>query len=417
MELTITIKDGRTDLWQWDTGRKLQITGDIRETDWVHFRLHSSTALASVHPYQSGGVMLADIPDELLQTGKRLVAYVYVADDDGNKTTIRKEIMVQPRTKPEDYAYTPTEIMHWTDLEARIKKLEEGGATPEQIAAAVEAYLLEHPVDVSVTSVNGKTGAVELRAEDVGALGQDKLQTGVNTALAQAKASGEFDGSQGPQGPQGTTGKSAYQYAQDGGYAGTEAEFAAKLAEEMPDALPNPNALTFTGAVTGSYDGTDPLEVAIPSGGGASYRSWSKVWALSVAEDIAGFAASSIDLDGKSEIMIVFISDSTSSRTMLNGRFIINGVDAGKVLFNSLALKKDSHSFIIIGRADDGIEYTTMAAAAEYQTYPWQGEVKIVHRMVAGIDSTIQWTSDSTIEITQASATLGKGVTIEIYVR
>lgn len=38
----------------------------------------------------------------------------------------------------------------------------------------------------------------------------------------------------------------------------------------VPDKLPNPNALTFTGAVTGSYDGSAPLEVAIPSVGGAS---------------------------------------------------------------------------------------------------------------------------------------------------
>ena len=152
-------------------------------------------------------------------------------------------------------------------------------------------------------------------------------------------------------------------------------------------------------------------------GGGASYRSWSKVWTLAVAEDIAGFEASNIDLDGKSEIMIVFISDSTASRTMANGRLIINGVDTGKVLFNSLPLKKDSHSFVIIGRADDGIEYTTMQATAEYQTYPWQGEVKIVHRMVRGTGSIIQWTDGSTIKITQASATLGQGVTIEIYVR
>ena len=116
--------------------------------------------------------------------------------------------------------------------------------------------------------------------------------------------------------------------------------------------------------------------------------------------------------------MIVFISDSTASRTMANGRLYINGVDAGKVLFNSLPLRKDSHSFVIIGRADKGIEYTTMAASAEYQTYPWQGEVKIVHRMVSGtLDSTIQWISGSTIKITQGSATLGQGVTIEIYVR
>lgn len=36
----------------------------------------------------------------------------------------------------------------------------------------------------------------------------------------------------------------------------------------IPTTLPNPNALTFTGAVTGSYDGSAPLTVNIPSGSG-----------------------------------------------------------------------------------------------------------------------------------------------------
>ena len=62
--------------------------------------------------------------------------------------------------------------------------------------------------DVPVQSVNGKTGAVVLSAEDVGAL------------------------------PGSTV---------------------------IPTALPNPNALTFTGAVTGSYDGSAQLSVNIPS--------------------------------------------------------------------------------------------------------------------------------------------------------
>lgn len=60
----------------------------------------------------------------------------------------------------------------------------------------------------------------------------------------------------------GAEGKSAYQYAQDGGYTGTETEFAEKLAAEK---FANPNAITFTGAVTGSYDGTAPMTVNIPS--------------------------------------------------------------------------------------------------------------------------------------------------------
>lgn len=59
-------------------------------------------------------------------------------------------------------------------------------------------------------------------------------------------------------------GKTAYEYAVEGGYTGTEAAFAAKLAAEK---FANPNALTFTGAVTGSYDGSEPLTVEIPSGG------------------------------------------------------------------------------------------------------------------------------------------------------
>lgn len=44
-------------------------------------------------------------------------------------------------------------------------------------------------------------------------------------------------GPQGPRGLQGQSGKSAFSYAQDGGYSGTEAEFAAKLAEESPKAF------------------------------------------------------------------------------------------------------------------------------------------------------------------------------------
>ena len=157
----------------------------------------------------------------------------------------------------------------------------------------------------------------------------------------------------GDKGDPGKDGKSAYQYAQEGGYTGTETEFAEKLAQEqlagttseltptqvyeavsagipvkvqyldstygllsftafniaesfdlivsqtivyangvyilaelagkiqagnwgtiftvlaeetdIPTALPNPNAITFTGAVTGSYDGSAAMTVNIPS--------------------------------------------------------------------------------------------------------------------------------------------------------
>ena len=85
----------------------------------------------------------------------------------------------------------------------------------------------------------------------------------------------------------GADGKSAYQYAVEGGYTGTEAEFAAKLAQEMPTALPSPNALTFMGAATGTYDGSAPLTVNIPAGvgGGGSSDKWELINTITVSDD------------------------------------------------------------------------------------------------------------------------------------
>lgn len=40
----------------------------------------------------------------------------------------------------------------------------------------------------------------------------------------------------------------------------------------VPSTLPNPNKLTFTGAVTAEYDGSAPVSVEIPAGGGSAYE-------------------------------------------------------------------------------------------------------------------------------------------------
>ena len=79
-----------------------------------------------------------------------------------------------------------------------------------------------------VTSVNTKTGAVTLSASDVSAI---------------------------PSTLTGTAGQVLTKT--DDGQEWKDVD--------IPTALPNPNALTFTGAVTGSYDGSAPLEVEIPT--------------------------------------------------------------------------------------------------------------------------------------------------------
>ena len=82
-------------------------------------------------------------------------------------------------------------------------------------------------------------------------------------------------GDTGPAGPDGTPGaagadgKSAYQYAVEGGYTGIEAEFSAKLAQEK---YANPNALTIkVGDMTITYDGSEAKSVEIADGSEVSY--------------------------------------------------------------------------------------------------------------------------------------------------
>lgn len=90
-----------------------------------------------------------------------------------------------------------------------------------------------------------------------------------------------LQGPVGPAGPAGADGKDGAGMDITGATVGQIAKIAAVDASgvptawepvDMPDKLPNPKALTFTGAAAGTYDGSAPLEVAIPSGGDAGKR-------------------------------------------------------------------------------------------------------------------------------------------------
>lgn len=86
----------------------------------------------------------------------------------------------------------------------------------------------------------------------------------------------------------------------------------------IPEKLPNPNALTFTGAVEGSYDGSAPLSVKIPSGGGSG-EAWELLYETTLTEDAATFSQ---EIPACSKVKMVIFPGSDVSGWK---RIIING--------------------------------------------------------------------------------------------
>lgn len=173
---------------QWDTGRVVHITGI--EAEYAHFANKGDSKAVILGIVDTH----AKIPDFLLQTGKQLCVY---AVKDGI-TVGTRTFYVQKRERPENYVYeddqrnyiyeliqnAQTAADNATAVAQELREAKDSGefkgdpgepATDDQVAAAVEAYMEEHPVEVPdvdmtgvVKSVNGispdENGNVEIEA-------------------------------------------------------------------------------------------------------------------------------------------------------------------------------------------------------------------------------------------------------------
>ena len=173
----------------------------------------------------------------------------------------------------------------------------------------------------------GKAATIQVGNVTTGAAGTPASVSNVGT-----DESAIFDftiprGDKGADGADGADGKTAYAYAVEGGYTGTETEFAAKLAEEMPTTLPNPNALTFTGAVTGSYDGSAAMSVEIPSGGSvgsSEEKTWRLIKTIEITEEVTSISIN-LDEDGNPfEVESLLIYAGLNVKSSGNSQFLVD---------------------------------------------------------------------------------------------
>lgn len=136
----LTLNDGRNELWQWDTGRKLTVDADCSQ---VHFS--NKVFGRSIDVDVVDGTVA--IPDVLLQVDNELIAWAFVGTPENGYTKISKVFKVNKRNKPANYVFTPTEQTTLGQIMERLDDLE-AMQDPDAIKNVVDDYLANNPIQI-----------------------------------------------------------------------------------------------------------------------------------------------------------------------------------------------------------------------------------------------------------------------------
>lgn len=185
---TIKLADGRSELYQWDTGRKVVI--DDESIKRVHYqnRFYGRTIDVDV----SGG--FAIIPDRLLQSFAPLVVFAWAGSAEDGYTKIEKTFEVHKRNKPADYVFTPVDQKTLDDLQKQIGDLSDltTEAKDTLVAAINEA-----------ARTGGGAGSMALRVSD----GYVQYSTDGGETWQNLIAVADLKGAKGDKGDPGVPGK------------------------------------------------------------------------------------------------------------------------------------------------------------------------------------------------------------------
>lgn len=117
-----------TRLYQWEVGRQLQIIPLPNHTvASVHFSNPGDLEALVVKPKELNGMIVADIPNILLQNGKNINVHTVDVSETYAETLMDCELHVRRRSKPSNYVYTETDVLNYSNLDKRLRKVETAG--------------------------------------------------------------------------------------------------------------------------------------------------------------------------------------------------------------------------------------------------------------------------------------------------
>lgn len=279
-----------TTLDQYDYGQILRIQGlKLPKTVEVHFSTQETggTSITRVGVTKDG-VTDVLIPDSVLENGDTtqnysIFAFVYITDATSGKTEYRAKLEVKARPKPEvpggsdnpdvfrdavlavrESAEKAEEAQRQTDEDA--KKTTEDRKAVEHAVESVKD-ITEQVARVEELSRNAQEAATQTQNAAQGII-TDRKQIQKNTteigALKEEIPSKlselQEDGMH-----RTVTDAEKENWNAKSNFSGNYNDLENKPAiPTVPDALPNPHALTFSGAITAEYDGSGAVMVTIP---------------------------------------------------------------------------------------------------------------------------------------------------------
>lgn len=127
-----------SDVWQYDYGQILRIQGlDLPTAVEVDFAVAGSSESIARIGTTKDGVTDVVIPDSLIETGKNLVAYIYLRDSVSGNTEYQIDMLVTKRAKPEAYDRPEDKELFGQAIEAvntAADRAEKAGQTAQEAA-------------------------------------------------------------------------------------------------------------------------------------------------------------------------------------------------------------------------------------------------------------------------------------------
>ena len=162
-------------LVQWDYGQILKIEGvDAGENPEVHFSVRHEDAVIVIGTVADGAIE-ANIPNEIIEKGEQITAYIYVANESSGKTIRSISIPVKRRPRPDDYDSPANQNIlrkvlgelkgkadgieisdGYIQLLSGTKKIGERVRLPAEMSGniedAVKEYLEKNPIQIKTTN-------------------------------------------------------------------------------------------------------------------------------------------------------------------------------------------------------------------------------------------------------------------------